>query len=187
MTRRSARPVAVVTLATAATVAACSPQAPQEQASPTAAALPASPVTDALVACMEAAGWDATRSWTGGVDYGQVPADQQSAWQTTADACAQESGFASAWDRATLGEDGLRELYEQEVVQHDCLIALGLPSPPPPSFESYQETYQTDQWYFASTEALSSLSESRTQEVVGQCPPPTYFMDIEAVNARVSP
>lgn len=128
---------------------------------------------------MRQAGWDVARSWQGGIETGEIPPDQLSAYEAASDECSDSSGWSEA--NMGLGEDQVRELYRQEVEAHECFMARGLESAEPPSEQRYIDTFRTKDQYYAFLPAFDSLNESAMQEAVADCPPPTWFLNISGL------
>ena len=142
--------------------------------------MPESPITDRAVACMVDRGWPVERSWYGGYEtYASVPDEQQSQYLAAEKECAEQSGFDTA--NESLTDAQIRQLYRQEVEEHECLTDLGLESYEPPSEQVYLDTYLTEDWYFAMQPAFDTLGSQRMIQVIAQCPPPTYFLNLDGL------
>lgn len=124
---------------------------------------------------MADAGWQVTRSWQGGIESGEIPQEQAEAYNEVLAVCSESSGWSRLGD-VTGGQK--RELYEQELANHQCLIDLGIESAEPPTIETYLATYQTVEQYYSFLPGFDSLDPESMQEAVAQCPPPTWFMNI---------
>lgn len=141
--------------------------------------MPDSPITDRLVACMKDAGWEVQRSWQGGVEATDIPAGQQSAYESASQECAESTGWSDAVIR--LDDRQIRELYSQEVATHNCLLEIGIDSSEPPSEQRYIDTFRSKDQYYAFMPGFDSLNEAAMQEAVRQCPPPTWFLNISGL------
>ncbi|MFT4010062.1 MAG: hypothetical protein QM655_08475 [Nocardioidaceae bacterium] len=130
--------------------------------------LPTSSVNEAMISCMQGEGWTATMKLDGTISNGSVPEEQQDALDRSAAKCSKRTGWG---DLAALTTTQRRELYKQEVAEHDCLVKLGLTPPEPPTEQTYLDTFQTADQYYAG--ALMSLTDDQVRE----CPPPTWFMN----------
>lgn len=124
---------------------------------------------------MGGAGWDVSRSWSGGIESAEIPSEQLEAYNTSLEVCSESSG----WSRmGQVTDEQKRELYEQEVANHACLIEFGIESADPPTRETYLATYQTAEQYYSFQPGFDSLDQASMQEAVATCPPPTWFMNI---------
>lgn len=165
----------------AGTLLSCTSTQPQDRPSSAdskRSGLPASPVTDRLATCMEKEGWEVERSLQGGLDLPSVPVDQQSAFEAANSRCSESSGWNAA---ANLNDVQVKELYDQEVAAHDCFLGMGIDSAQPPSEQRYIETYQTQDQYYAFMPGFDSLNQTKMNEAVKKCPPPTWFLDISGL------
>lgn len=170
---------AVCVLTSAAALAGCSGQeqvtdAP-EAVETVGMQMPESPVTDRVVRCMQEAGWTVRRSLYGGIESEEMSQDQQSAWQAAHEKCAESTGWNATNE---LNESQRKELYRQEVATHECLTTLGIESNPPPSEQTYLDTFQTQEWYFAFQPGFDQLDTGKLNQAILTCPPPTWFMNI---------
>jgi hypothetical protein len=117
---------------------------------------------------MAADGWEGEMQFSGTISFGSVPEAQQALFNSAQEKCVSETGWG---DLAGLGADKRRKLYEQEVSEYECLMELGLTPPAPPTEQTYVDTFNTaDQYYAGATLGL-------TEEQVQECPPPTWFMN----------
>ena len=97
------------------------------------------------------------------------------------DRCAESSGV-NAWNNwSAWSEDQIRELYRQEVAEHECLIGIGADSPEPPSVQTYIDTFDTADQYFAVMPAMLNPEGSghSLESLVSMCPPPTWYPNID--------
>lgn len=159
-------------------VSGCSTQSDTTSGAST-AELPAFPAADRFVECMADKGWKFTRD-IAGLHVDGVPEEQDQQFYADDEECAESSGLARAQDPTGWTADQKRELYDREVQNHDCLLAIGRPSEEPPSFETYLELLASDQKYMAINaynEEMASLAEY--EEAVRQCPPPLWFNTME--------
>lgn len=140
--------------------------------------MPDSPVIDRQVACMVDAGWDVHRNWSGGIEGAEIPEEQNDQWQAASDKCAEQSGWN---DTGNLSDAQTRELYAQEVEEHKCLTDLGIDSAEPPTEQTYLDTYQTKDWYFAMQPGLITLPQGQQPEIIAKCPPPTWVWNISGL------
>jgi hypothetical protein len=67
-------------------------------------------------------------------------------------------------------------LYKQEVAEHHCLLKHGLPSNPPPSLQTYIDTYQTVNQYYGYRPGMERAAPM--DPIWLECPPPTYYMNL---------
>lgn len=146
-------------------------------------ALPASPISDAMLRCLGDEGWEVTRSIYGGVDGPQnlAPA-QTAAFQTAYTFCAEGTGWATPL--ADFTEQQREELYIQELAEQECLSDLGYPSEEAPSKQSYLDSFASADQYYAVL-VLSSLSQGPYEAAVRACPPPTWFLNITGFDEGV--
>jgi hypothetical protein len=127
---------------------------------------------------MEDAGWEVQVDWQGGFSGPEMSSDSAAQWTDASDACADEVGYFDV----ALNDSQLAELYEQEVDEHDCLIALGQPSDEPPSAQTYVESYQSATQYFAIAKVLAlQLPDSQTKKITQECAPPTWFLNVSGM------
>ena len=84
-------------------------------------------------------------------------------------------------ETADLSEAQKRELYAQEVKEHKCLTDLGIDSAEPPTEQTYLDTYQTKDWYFAMQPGLINLPRGKQPKIIAQCPPPTCVWNISGL------
>lgn len=140
--------------------------------------LPASPVADRLVECMTEDGWEVSRSWSGGIDSVSIPQEQLSAYNRSLEACSASSGWSGL---AEISQEQKRELYDQEVANHRCLVDLGVESADPPTLETYMATYQTAEQYYSFLPGFDALGQAEMERAVAACPPPTWFMNISGL------
>lgn len=173
--------VAVVTLLLMLAGCGNNPQADssEQQQTTSQPGMPESPITDRLVECMTDAGWNVQRSWQGGVEAPNVPAGQQSAYESASQECAKSTGWADAVNN--LDNQQVRYLYEQEVATHDCFLKIGIDSSEPPSEQRYLDTFRTKDQYYAFLPGFDSLNEDAMQKAVRQCPPPTWFLNVSGL------
>lgn len=130
--------------------------------------VPHSPVVEAQIECMENKGWTPEAQFGGGMNFGDVPPEQAERLQEDATLCSQDTGWGS-FDR--FSAEQVSQLYDLEVEAHECFLEHDYASPPPPSRETYIDTFQTaDQYY-----AFGDLSPGPTVKIQSICPPPTWF------------
>lgn len=132
-----------------------------------------------MVACIEEQGFEAKVDWNGGiVSVPQIlPTSEGDQWQAASDRCLHQTGWGD-WSLLTLDQRKL--LYQQEIKEHRCLLALGVQTSDPPSEQTYMDTFYSAEHYYAALEMMDSRTLTITQmhDIVAACPPPTWFLDI---------
>ena len=143
--------------------------------------VPYSAVTDRFVRCVRDEGWDAEPDWGGGVNVPGVHFDQQSQVSAAMERCGASSGWNAANNWAVWSNEQILQLYRQEVEEHECLVALGVPSYDPPSAQTYLDTFDTVDQYYGMEPGMADPSASglSRESLVSQCPPPTWFPNID--------
>ncbi|MFT4052289.1 MAG: hypothetical protein QM677_08585 [Microbacterium sp.] len=109
-----------------------------------------------------------------------IPEGQESVVSADFDECSEISGFSTMGDKSSMSQAQLEALYEQEVAEHECILALGLESDAPPSLQTYIDTYQTENQYYGMLPGLDSLSSDQASyaKAALACPPPTWYMNL---------
>lgn len=138
--------------------------------------VPTSPLLDRLARCLEQAGWTVTRDYSGMPGIENYPSSQSSAVQKAMDTCYAQTGYDKAWDKSRLSTAQLTDLYHQELVEHECVLAHGMQSYHPPSLQTYIDTYGTADQYYAMRPGMDGVGA--TSPAWRQCPPPTYYMKL---------
>ena len=143
--------------------------------------VPFSPVTDRFVRCLEDEGWDAQASWGGGIEVPGTPLAQQSQVNEAMERCGWSSGWSTWYNWPAWSEDQIRELYRQEVAEHECLIGIGADSPEPPSVQAFIDTFATGEQYYAMMPAILNPEASghSLESLQSTCPPPTWFPNMD--------
>lgn len=132
------------------------------------AALPASAVNDAMMSCMASRGWTGELGGDGGIEWGSIPDSQVAALNADQRDCVDSTGWG---DLAALTTEERRSMYAAEVAEFACLQELGLDPPQPPTEQSYLDTFNSAEQYYA----FKGLSLTPQQTL--DCPPPTLFMN----------
>lgn len=138
--------------------------------------VPTSPLLDRLARCLQQAGWTVTRDYSGMPGIKNYPSSQSSAVQKAMDTCYAQTGYDKAWDKSELSTAQLRDLYQQELAEHDCVLEHGMQSYHPPSLQTYIDTYGTAEQYYAMRPGMDGIGA--TNPAWRQCPPPTYYMKL---------
>ena len=143
--------------------------------------VPYSAVTDRFVRCMRDAGWEAEPDWGGGVGVPGVPFSQQTQVDDAMDGCAESSGWNAAYHWEVWSSEQVRQLYEQEVAEHECLVALGVASHEPPTEHTYFDTFATGDQYYGMMPGIlhPEVYGFSLQSLVSMCPPPTWFPNMD--------
>lgn len=141
--------------------------------------MPASPVTDRLLRCVEDAGWEARRSWTGGIESSELSRHQRDQYVAVLDACSEESGWSAGMNSLT--DEQIEQLYSQEVEEFECLERLDRPTDQPPTIQTYRDGLLTADQYYAFGLIMDNpqLAGMPFEELVAHCPPPTWFLNLD--------
>jgi hypothetical protein len=141
--------------------------------------MPASPVTDRLLRCVQDAGWEASRSWTGGIESSELSPQQRDQYVAVLDACSEESGWSAGMNSLT--DEQIEQLYWQEVEVFECLKRLDRPTDPPPTHQTYRDSFLTADQYYAFGLIMDNpqLADMPFEELVALCPPPTWFLNLD--------
>ena len=142
--------------------------------------VPFSPVTDRYIRCMEEEGWESEPIWGGGADVEGVRG-QEGPITEAMDRCAESSGMNDWNNWSAWSEDRIRELYRQEVEEHECLMGIGADSQEPPSVQTYIDTFATADQYYAMMPAILNPEASghSFESLESTCPPPTWYPNID--------
>jgi hypothetical protein len=162
-------------------LAGCTSEPTAETPETSLSSLPASPITDKTVRCLNDAGWDATRSPSGGFNG---PPNLNSAQLEKYDEASAECSAKTGWDTAwtDLSDAQIEELYGQELVEQKCLAEAGYDGGPPPSLQSYQDNFHTaDQYYAIQNIHPETLEGGKFNELISKCPPPSWFLNLKGL------
>jgi hypothetical protein len=129
----------------------------------------------ALVACLQDAGWDVQVQWGGTVSGPEMDPSQLDSFNAASDECAESSGWSRANDWGSWTDAQITALYEQEVATHECLVGLGFDSAVPPSEQAYLDTFHSADQYYAFNPGAAGLRHLDFPRFFGPCPPPTWF------------
>lgn len=175
--KRLAAPVAVALAAFF--ISGCAATASPESSPEPKSQMPASPVTDRLLRCVEDAGWEAKRSWTGGIESSELSRYQRDQYVAVLDACSEESGWSTGMNSLT--DEQIEQLYSQEVKVFECLKRLDRPTDQPPSIQTYRDGFLTADQYYAFGLIMDNplLAGMPFEELVALCPPPTWFLNLD--------
>ena len=88
------------------------------------------------VRCMQDAGWLSHEMEEGGVIFG-APAEQESAFKESEDACEASAGMDTSLPATPLSEEDFRRGYESMVSLRECLDSAGYEVGEPPTLQSY--------------------------------------------------
>ena len=157
-------------------LAGCTSHVPKPTATPT---LPQAPLAARDLKCIQAAGWQGAIDWQGTINsIGLKTQDQVTQWQSVADKCGKKTGFYDT----KLSTAQLVQLYGQELKERACLAKAGFPSAEPPSQQTFIDTwYSADQYQAFIAAGGQSWSESKQQTISKQCPPPTWFLNLDGL------
>lgn len=137
---------------------------------------PEAPLLEAIEECMNDQGWEIiVDPAEAGYSGPEMSPELSAQWIQASNACAEEVGYFDP----QLNLSQQRELYEQEVSTHECIVALGQPSDRPPTEQVYLDTYGTGDQYFA----IGALAAAQMpiRDVALQCPPPTWFLNVSGL------
>ena len=125
----------------------------------------------ALLACLQDAGWDVEIDTDGGIYVpGGIPNAQFSDYLEAAATC-EEHLNASIPQLADLSSGQWSQLYGLEVATAECLRAAGIDVPAAPSEQSFIERYQgSDPW--TSYGFVGAVDESTWARLNSSCPQP---------------
>ena len=130
--------------------------------------MPASTVNDAMLACMKSAGWEGKMERGGGMNFGSIPSEQMSQYERQSAICTEKTGWGNL---AVLTSDQRRTMFDLEVEEYQCLKDLGLSPAEPPTEQTYMDTFDSGDQYYAIRDI------TLTVEQMNECPPPTWFMN----------
>lgn len=129
---------------------------------------PAGSRAENIVRCMAKDGYtgkilpDGTTQWDG------LSKDAMPAFNAAQDTCGK------AFPYEALTDAQVRQMYDLELANRQCLVKLGFDIPEAPSEQTYVDTYNTDKWWIAIS-FVPTDNWSAYQSAVAACPPPTYF------------
>ena len=181
----SAPAACAVFLAVLAIVVGCS--ATNAPAPSSTSATAKNPVNRDLIRCIADAGFEAEETWNGGVMNKNTPPEQLDVFSAAVNSCAETLGLATF----ALTDAQLAELYEQELVERDCLIAEGFGVDDPPSLHTYIDTWNTEARWTAWDSSDAAIptgfdpdrdtSLELQQALAQRCPPPSWWLNLEGL------
>jgi len=155
-------------------IVGCAPAGDQPSTTPTQEGLSLSPRADQAYRCLVDKGWPVTISWDGGVDItsDDVPAGQEERYDQDAEAC-----WAPLEEMTRdLSQEGIEELYEEELATRECLIAEGYQVDDPPSKQRFLDSYPDERWmaYGASDVTRAMADEESWRAINETCRQPSW-------------
>jgi hypothetical protein len=122
-------------------------------------------------ACIQEQGFSATETFDGGVEFGEIPPEQARAQAEAVYRCDVQfpvhPAYLQPWS-----DSQIRTLYDYYVEElTPCLTAAGYPVDPPPTWETFRDTYDTDsQWVPYRAVTVTDYGPEEWQEINEQCP-----------------
>jgi hypothetical protein len=98
-----------------------------------------------LAACLEDLGWSVTFEEDAGAVLTEIPAGQEDAYKTATAECSEEVGIETDGE---LTEAQLSAVYDWYSEIRDCLSGAGWAVPSKPSFQTFVDTYDSDDPWF---------------------------------------
>ncbi|WP_162564423.1 MULTISPECIES: hypothetical protein [Microbacterium] len=149
----------------------------------TAADIPPYPAQERYVQCLQDEGWEIQRSLTSPPYIDGLSEAQQSAFNAASDACGEETGYKKSQTPSMWSTEQVRQLYAQELANHECIVGHGFPSDDPPSEAVFLDTFGQENapWYQAISAYLmgGNIDQSDYSQLLRDCPPPLMFMNID--------
>jgi hypothetical protein len=130
--------------------------------------LPPSKVNDAMLDCMKSVGWEGEMERGGGMSFGSIPAEQMSQYEQQSAKCKEKTGWGNL---AVLTSDQRQTMFDLEVKEYQCLKDLGFSPAEPPTEQTYLDTFDSADQYFAVRDMVLTVEQTN------ECPPPTWFMN----------
>jgi len=131
---------------------------------------------DAVVACLDEAGFPGFTVENGGVRApNNIGEEQFDPMRAAVYECQQQAGFYTEG----IPDSELPRLYALELIELECLEDLGYTAPEPPSEQTYVDEYGTSASWEAFNDVFDSLPpKEQTQELFlelqAKCPPPAF-------------
>lgn len=125
--------------------------------------------SDAVVRCLDDAGWKASVDATGMVVSEPFDVSKEAEYESAFDKCV--NLVAPRVDATTTPDEWIPQIYEEEMDTAECLRGLGVEVPPAPPFEEFAARYFGEQaWY--GYNYVGEVSEDRWVELNRVCPQP---------------
>lgn len=102
-----------------------------------------------------------------------MPLEQSEIWLDAWSECEREAGYSEAG----YTEEQLRTLYPLEVKNHECLLANGFPSDPPPSEQAYVDAWLAADPAMIPYQSIAAAAEAG--QMIGaaaRCRPPMWSL-----------
>ncbi len=163
--------VALVALLSISLAGCTTEVAPSATPAPEASPLSMSAAGDMTYLCLRELGWEVEIDWDGGIlsDSTKIPAAQLDQYLEDERACMERT-----WTALEVDTSEREQLYADELLTRDCLIAEGYDIPTPPSKQVYLDTYDNELWMAWSYVDVRELNEDQYRALNVSCPQPQW-------------
>jgi hypothetical protein len=124
-----------------------------------------------LADCMGSAGFDVYLTYNNGVATTPIPKAQKSAYRAAMAECSESTHVD---DRVFTSKD-IHAIYALELAQRECLQRKGFAVTDPPSLQSYVDSFDTaDRWFAMSDIDPATMDREAYEELFTECPSPWW-------------